>query len=1026
MHGNGRSKPVKISATQSVLASLLLLVPLAHAQQYPLRHYNTNDGLAHSIVGAIYQDKKGYIWFATADGLSRFDGYRFTNYGKEDGLPGSVVTSITEDREGQLWIGTTAGVARMVDDPIQSPTNEAGSAAGKWRKFIAYRIGATDNSNAVGAVLFDREGTLWCTSDEIYRASPVASGEPKFEVAITHKGWSSFRAFIDSKGRLWFGLLRELIEYVDGQVIRYGATDGLPMEQTFSRESPTIFNEQIIAIMEDSQANIFVANRRSIFEFVPSTTRGELRGRWRKFPLVLPADREIRSLAAGLQNDLWVGTSKGLVRYEIDKQGSVTATESLTGSYIMALFQDRDGNLWASAKDDGVYESPGDFIVRFTKAEGMPDQGLVSFVEGPNQTIYAVTNTAGAVAIKDGKVKTISGSQSYAPNHFILGVNRDSRNDYWMRTNDGLYRFRGPELDLRRGRKFGAADGAPPAKQFGIGWYEDPNGRIWCGALNDPALYMLPPTNGGKRNFERIPLEKTPRGHALDVLHCAIADRTGEIWFGWQGDLGRYRDGRVELIEPPSGLTDIPPRTFFIDSRGWLWVGTAGSGALMTKDPTVERPQFVSYTVRDGLVNDTVWQIVEDDLGRIYFSTSKGLDRLDTATGKIRHFTMAEGMGGPGATAAIKDRQGNIWVASGPGITKLSPNRERTPGPPPPVYFTHVQIAGEEAGLSERGAQRARLTELPASRNNLLVEFVGLNFHTGNTLLYQYKLEGVDKDWSAPSEQRLLNFARLAPGSYSLLVRSVNVDGLSNDEPSIMEFRILPPLWQRWWFVSMVASLLIAGLLALHRMRLRQTVAMERIRAQVATDLHDEVGSGLAQIAILSEVAKRESTPAATGLLTEVADLARSMRESMSDIVWAVDPRKDSLADLVQRMKQATFNLLEADGVRVDFQAPADREIQSTGLTPDRRRQLLLIFKEAITNVARHADADAVVVEVAVHASELQLRISDDGSGFNLDAQGNGHGLHGLQQRADTLNAKLQIESSPGAGTSIRVSLPLK
>src|SRR5439155_1175317 len=149
-------------------------------------------------------------------------------------------------------------------------------------------------------------------------------------------------------------------------------------------------------------------------------------------------------------------------------------------------------------------------------------------------------------------------------------------------------------------------------------------------------------------------------------------------------------------------------------------------------------------------------------------------------------------------------------------------------------------------------------------------------------------------------------------------------DGLANAEPSVMELEILPPIWQRWWFIGLVACVLFAGTFGLYRIRVTQIVAMERIRRQVATDLHDDVGSGLAQIAILSEVAKRETTPDGKNMMTEVADLARSMRDSMSDIVWAVDPRKDSLSDLVQRMRQVTFNLLEAEP-RCRSQCPSSK-----------------------------------------------------------------------------------------------------
>ncbi|MFS8087362.1 MAG: sensor histidine kinase, partial [Acidobacteriota bacterium] len=230
------------------------------------------------------------------------------------------------------------------------------------------------------------------------------------------------------------------------------------------------------------------------------------------------------------------------------------------------------------------------------------------------------------------------------------------------------------------------------------------------------------------------------------------------------------------------------------------------------------------------------------------------------------------------------------------------------------------------------------------------------------------------------------------------------------------------------WFISIVFAFILAGSLALHRFRLRQFMAMEKIRRQVATDLHDDVGSGLAQVAILSEVAKREASADGQKLMNEVADLARSMRESMGDIVWAVDPRHDKLTDLVARMKQVAYNLIEANGLRVEWHIIDAGELARINLGPDVRRHLLLIFKEALTNVARHAQATQVRVEILARGRTLQLSVKDNGRGFdqNMTSNGQGRGLQGLRERAHELGAKLSIESPAGAGTLVTLNLPLK
>jgi signal transduction histidine kinase len=444
----------------------------------------------------------------------------------------------------------------------------------------------------------------------------------------------------------------------------------------------------------------------------------------------------------------------------------------------------------------------------------------------------------------------------------------------------------------------------------------------------------------------------------------------------------------------------------------------------MTKNPTAERPTFVNYSAQNGLLSNTVRSITEDDSGRIYLGTEKGLNQFDPSTGRIRHITTAHGLAGDHITHCLKDRRGNIWVGTTSGLSKLTPHAEREPVPPP-IYLSQIQAAGQNLSLPERGAQRLLEMTLPASQNNLRIEYVGLSFRGERALTYQYKLEGVDEDWTPPGGERAVNYARLSPSSYRFLVRAIHQEGGVSPEPAVFEFRILPPIWQRWWFLTLLGLGLAASGLALHRLRVRQALAMERIRRQIATDLHDDIGSGLSQVAILSEVAKRDASGPGHEMLTEVATLARTMRDSMSDIVWAVDPRKDHLADLVQRMRQVTFNLLETEGRPVEFHAPDEREVERIALAPDRRRHLLLIFKEAVTNIARHADATHVRIEIGVDAGTLSLTIGDDGRGFDPQNHDDGHGLHNLRQRSEALRADLRIESAPGHGTTVQVTVPL-
>jgi len=315
------------------------------------------------------------------------------------------------------------------------------------------------------------------------------------------------------------------------------------------------------------------------------------------------------------------------------------------------------------------------------------------------------------------------------------------------------------------------------------------------------------------------------------------------------------------------------------------------------------------------------------------------------------------------------------------------------------------------------------------------LDFFALGFGTGEVLRYQYKLEGADQDWSAPTDQRSVNYANLSPGKYRFVVRAVNADGLQSSSPAIVAFKILPPIWQRWWFLSIAA---IAGSLAIyggHRYRVGRLIELERVRTRIATDLHDDIGSSLSRMAILSEVVKqqlggksRQSAP----LLTEIADSARGLVDSMSDIVWAIDPRRDNLSNVVTRVRQFASDVLEAKKIKWDFQVPP--EIDDLKLDAEQRRHVFLIFKEALNNIARHADCKSVLLKINLTHHQLVAEVQDDGSGFVVqqnvqDASTNGRGGHGLknmERRASQLGGRFTIQSSPGLGTHLKLTVPLR
>jgi ligand-binding sensor domain-containing protein/signal transduction histidine kinase len=1026
------------------VALLLSRAALVSAQQLPVRHYDEQDGLASYRVESIYQDTRGYLWFGTWNGLSRFDGYHFTSYGPRDGLEHPLINAIVEDRQGRLWMGTYgSGVARLVDNPQGAPSfGQDASARATPKKFLSFPVASQPESNIVFTMLVDADNTLWCgIITGLYRARVSPMGDLQFELVVpVSSGWPGLA---DSQGRLWFGMKSELIRIVRGHIIKYVPPD-----------EPRLGD--IASLVQDHQGRLLVAYDHAVFEFTAPTDSPQAnsssvsrrsRGQWKKVPLTLRPDQQIFSLLTDSTGALWIGTREGLIKYHQGQQTEYTTAQGLSDNHILALREDREGNLWVGTKDGGVCKLSREMIVSVTKSDGLPDQNVFKVIEDHQGRIYASTEQGGLAEIMNGKAVPIPGTQAPPFNNIQKRILQDCRDDWWVGTDVGLFRFPGPKLQFDRGKKFTAADGILEVGiTAGPGMYEDPAGRLWV-STGDKNLYRFDPARErGSRGAEeqgdgeysirnpqsaiRNPLGATPFTPMLDMM----TDRSGGLWLASYGPLGRVAKGKVVVFQPTEGLPEVAARAFLLDRRGWLWIGLRWKGVAMTKNPTAEPPTFVNYSTQNGLADDTVWSIAEDDVGRIYLGTEQGLDQLDPTTGRIRHFTTADGLVGNRIQHCLRDREGNIWVATTKGVSKLNPRAERAVKQPPLIYLSRIQVGGVDRAVPERGAVRLPELTLSASQNNVRIEYVGLSFQSEQALKYEYKLEGVDADWNPPTEERSVHYASLSPRTYRFVVRAMNADGLTSWTPAEIQFIILRPIWQRWWFLTLAAAFLVGVVGLIYRYRVARLLELERVRTRIATDLHDDIGSSLSRIAILSEVVKQQTTMAkadAVETLTQVAETARGLVDTMSDIVWSIDPRRDDLHHVVLRISEFASDVLEAKGMAWDFQTPP--ELEKVKLSLDQRRHLYLIFKEAINNIVRHADCASVSLTITLADNHLRTEICDDGCGFvapPLSEGGGqlrqGHGLENMHARAVQLGGRLQIESGPGQGTRVTLTVPLK
>jgi ligand-binding sensor domain-containing protein/signal transduction histidine kinase len=985
------------------VAALLSTPRSVLAEQLPLRHYGGYDGLPHSNIRSILQDSRGYLWIGTTDGLSLFDGYRFSNYDTVDGLGHSFINSIAEDHQGRIWVATNGGGVSCFLDWVSSNSPVRAQPSNVRQKFVSFKLSDREEANRVNALVFDASGRLWCATDGgLYRAR-TSTGKIEniaFEAVVPHTPVTlAMGAFADSHGRLWFGIANQIIEAIGDHIIAYGP-------------GPE-FGSEVRNFAEDHEGHLLAATDSKLLELVEPSNQGDS-GEWKTAPFDLTNYSSPYCLTVDLEGALWVGTEHGLLKYKGSERTVYTTSNGLSDDFVHAIRPDRDGNLWIGTDDGGVCMISGDRAVSFGRAEGLPDFPVEKLFEDHAGKVYISTKGGGVLEVTGRKVLPIEWSQT--PEFSAIGprIHQDRKGDWWVGTDRGLYWFRGANLRQARGVQITKAQGGPSTGVVGE-IYEDPQGKLWFGS-QDNSLFCI----------ERSSPSGPPMVHSVPVTHHfpyrrIIEDRSGALWMATQSLLSRLIEGKDDLLEPVSGLPEIDTRSFFVDSRGWLWIGLRNKGVSVTKLPAANPLSFTNYSAADGLSSNTVWSIGEDSAGLIYLGTGRGLDQIDPMTGRVRHITAGESLMGEALGECMKDSHGNIWVATTKAVVRLDITTGSFHRRAPPIYLTKLYIAGAEFPIPDAGAIHGPSLTLGSSDNNLLIEYVALDFHSDHELKYQYKLDGADADWSPPTDQRSVNYARLAAGSYQFMVRAVNQEGIMSPEPAVVRIQVLPPVWRRWWFLLAAVAMVALAAYSAHRYRLSRLMELLKVRSRIASDLHDDIGSNLTKIAILSEVAQQQSTPVSgftENPLTAIGRISRESVASMSDIVWAIDPRRDSYQDLIRRMRQFAIEML---GARVRFLAYGEDETRPLG--PNFRRQVFLIFKETIHNAARHANCSRVEIEIRMERSGVTLTVRDNGTGFDTDSESDGQGLGSMRRRAESLNGRVEVISS-GNGTTVTLAAP--
>jgi signal transduction histidine kinase/ligand-binding sensor domain-containing protein len=961
------------------------------------------------------------LWVCTPEGLSRFDGHTFTNLGPDRGLPNRSVADFLETRDGELWAGTAAGLSHLRPHKFR-PENPAGIQSSSASLFEVYRLPGDPPGRQTVALAESPDGAIWfLTTLDLFRFNRSVKAFERIDVP----GHPGTALFADRDGSLWLGGQSGLFHrWSDGRVEKFAEEEGLPKGM-----------KRVSAIYRDREEHLWVGTWRGLCLMSPHPQPGK--------PSVSRIYTEREGLPGSVVNSIlqtqdgrrWVGVEGGLIELILGTGGqpdrilSYTAQKGLNLPDIPqpdvgSLAEDASGNLWMTGQ--GLIRLARGGFTTYTTDDGLKDNAVRSIGEDREGRLVVIGGPYRARFLQVFQNERFVPILPLVPERieaFTWGAGQIHMQDHigiwWVATSQGLCRYpKGRRLEELANTMpehvYAQRDGLPGADIYRL--YEDTSGDIWISVIGANTVTLWSRAENRFRNFQQGDGSKP-----LGTPTAFAEDRSGGVWMGfyWR-DLARYHNGHFRVFTAEEGLPRGVVSALFLDHAGRMWVATS-AGLARIDHPEAARPQFRIYNTASGLYSDYILCVTEDSWGRIYAGTLRGLDRIEPETGHIRHFGLADGI--PPVGQAYRDRKGVLWFGS-IGVKRFVPRPDYGVQAPPSIRITRLAVHGKELPISELGESHIDGLRLPVAETPIEIDFSSLSFEIGETIRYQHKSGA--SEWGPPVDSPRVTYASISPGKYRFEVRAVNSEGLTTSPPAFVAFAILSPWWQRWWFLSSIALFILLAAWAAHRYRLRQALALERVRTRIATDLHDDVGSSLTQIAILSEVVRRQMETDATQAaapLARIADLSRELVDSMSDIVWAINPQRDHLRDLVYRMRRFASDLLPARNIELEFHAPEDGEDAPLGA--EVRRQVFLVFKECMNNVVRHSSCRRVDIRLHIEQHSLLLSVRDDGKGLSKSGNGHGQGLASMEQRVRSLGGDWKVLSETGYGTTICVSVPL-
>lgn len=514
-------------------------------------------------------------------------------------------------------------------------------------------------------------------------------------------------------------------------------------------------------------------------------------------------------------------------------------------------------------------------------------------------------------------------------------------------------------------------------------------------------------------------------GHSIgnNLSRKVVKDRSGNIWIATSGGLYQWKNkdfhsndfiSYLHIPNDSSSLSSNDVQDIYVDENNHLWLATNGGGLN-----EFDGKKFTCFRASLPQSN-SMYGIYADESNRFWLPSAAGFEVFNRATQKFFHVSTAD----PSILLKLPTRilQDNGWMiyAAGNSLVSFKPDSFRFSENAPEIYLTDFRILNQ----SHWQDVKKNALHYDHDQNFFTINFSSLQLSGNGQPDYQYKLDGLDKQWVSTLTGTAI-YTSLPPGNYSFEVKAANAVGTWGEPVKLISFTVNAPWWTRWWFFVLcaVAVVLITYLAVSYR--IRHLVKIQRIRNRIANDLHDDVGSALSTISLYSEVAKMKAgnKNALEEILDKISATSQEMQESMNYIVWSIQPRNDQFDQMILRIKQYAIEMLQPKNITVHFSI--DEKLHTAKLSTEQRRELFLIFKEAIHNIAKYAECKEVKIIFSKHHSTVEMVIEDDGIGFKISDESIGNGLFTMKERATTLKGQFNIYSEIRKGTTIRLHFPL-